>query len=140
MQFEKSMAIDASQQRVWDVISDIERWPQLVETVDTVQQLTPPPIGAGSRFRLKQPKLPEGNWDVTRWEPPSYFEWVQRSGGATIVGGHRVEALGEGRSRLILTIEMRGLLIAIMGLFYRNLTNRYLDLEANGMKRAAESA
>ena len=34
---------------------------------------------------------------------------------------------------------MRGLLVPIMILFYRKLTNDYMHLEAEGMKRAAES-
>jgi len=38
-----------------------------------------------------------------------------------------------------LTLEMRGLLFTIIGRFYRDLTNRYMSLEAEGMKRAAES-
>ena len=140
MRFETSIEIDASQQRVWDVLTDLEGWPQRIETVDTVELLTPVPITKGSRVRLKQPKLPEGTWDVTVWDAPSYFEWTQKAGGTTSVAGHRVEALGEGRARLTLTLDMRGLLIPIMALFYKNLTNRYMNLEAEGMKRAAESA
>ena len=140
MRFEKSIEIDAPQQRVWDVLSDIEAWPQRIETVDTVELLTPAPIGKGSRVRLKQPKLPEGTWEITEWDAPSYFEWRQKEAGATIVAGHRVEALAEGRARLTLTIDMRGLLIPIMTLFYKKLTNDYMNLEAEGMKRAAESA
>jgi hypothetical protein len=35
---------------------------------------------------------------------------------------------------------MRGFLIPIIALFYRELTDRYMNLEAEGMKRAAESA
>jgi carbon monoxide dehydrogenase subunit G len=140
MRFEKSIDIDASQQRVWDVLSDIEAWPQRIETVDTVELLTPAPIAVGSRVRLSQPKLPEGTWDVTVWDAPSHFEWTQKVTGATSVAGHRVEALGEGRARLTLTLEMRGLLIPIFGRFYRKLTTQYMDLEAEGMKRAAETA
>ena len=140
MRFEKSVEIDAPQQRVWDVLSDLEAWPQRIETVDVVEVLTPPPISRGSRVRLKQPKLPEGTWDVTTWDAPSYFEWTQKTGGATSVAGHRVEALEEGRSRLTLTLDMRGLLIPIIALFYKGLTNRYMNLEAQGMKRAAEAA
>jgi hypothetical protein len=34
---------------------------------------------------------------------------------------------------------MRGALIAVVGLFCRGLTNRYMEAEAEGMKRAAES-
>ena len=140
MRFEKSIEIDAPQQRVWDVLSAIEAWPQRIETVDTVELLTPPPITRGSRLRLKQPKLPEGTWDVTVWDAPSYFEWTQKMTGATSVAGHRVDALGEDRSRLTLTLDMRGFFIAIIGAFYRDLTNRYMNLEAEGMKRAAEAA
>ena len=140
MRFEKSIDIDAPQQRVWDVLTDIEAWPQRIETVDTVELLTPAPITKGSRVRLKQPKLPEGTWDITVWEAPSYFEWTQKMSGSTSVAGHRVEALGEGRARLTLTLDMRGFLISIIGRFYKELTNRYMNLEAEGMKRAAESA
>ena len=139
MRFEKSIEIDAPQQRVWDVLSDLDAWPQRIETVDTVELLTPAPIAKGSRVRLKQPKLPEGTWDVTAWDAPSYFEWTQKISGTTSVAGHRVEALEESRARLTLTLDMRGFLIPIMTLFYKGLTNRYMDLEAEGMKRAAES-
>jgi uncharacterized membrane protein len=64
MRYEKSVEIDASQQRVWDVLTDLEAWPRRIDTVDTVELLTPTPITKGSRVRLKQPKLPEGTWDI----------------------------------------------------------------------------
>ena len=140
MRFQRSIEIDAPQQRVWDVLSDLEAWPQRIETVDVVEVLTPPPISESSRVRLKQPKLPEGTWDVTAWDAPSYFEWTQKTGGTTSVAGHRVEALGEGRARLTLTLDMRGFLIPIIAVFYKGLTNRYMNLEAEGMKRGAEAA
>ena len=140
MRFEKSIDIDAPQQRVWDVLTALEAWPQRIETVDTVELLTPAPITKGSRVRLKQPKLPEGTWDITAWDAPSYFEWTQKTVGAGMVAGHRVEALGEGRARLTLTLDMGGFLTPIFGRFYRQLTNEYMTLEAEGMKRAAESA
>lgn len=139
MRFKTSIDIDAPQERVWGVLSDLEAWPQRIETVDSVELLTPGPITRGSRVRLKQPKLPEGIWDVTIWEPPSYFEWTQKTGGMTSVAGHRVEALGEDRARLTLTLDMRGFLIPIVTLFYKTLTNRYMGLEAEGMKRAAQA-
>ena len=140
MRFEKSIEIDAPQQRVWEVLSELEAWPQRIETVDIVELLTPAPINKGSRVRLKQPKLPEGTWDITVWDAPFYFEWIQKTGGITSVAGHRVEALGADRARLTLTLDMRGFLIPIITLFYKNLTNWYMNLEAEGMKRAAESA
>jgi uncharacterized membrane protein len=139
MRFETSIEIDAPRQRVWEVIADLEAWPQRIETVETVELLTPAPVAQGSRARLKQPKLPEGIWDITVWDAPSYFEWRQTTSGVTSVAGHRVEALPNDRSRLSLTLEMRGMLVPVVGRLYRGLTNRYMTLEAEGMKRAAES-
>src|ERR1700754_1933605 len=139
MRFEKSIEIDAPQQRVCDVLSDLEAWPQRIETVDVVELLTPAPIGKGSRVRLKQPKLPEGTWDVTAWDAPSFFEWTQKSAGMRMVAGHRVEALADRRARLTLTLDIGGLLLPVAW-FYRGRTNRYTDLEAEGMKRSAETA
>ena len=40
MRFEQSIDIDAPPQRVWDVLTDLEAWPQRIETVDVVELLT----------------------------------------------------------------------------------------------------
>jgi uncharacterized membrane protein len=139
MLFEESIDVEAGQQRVWEVLSNLEDWPSHIETVDVVELTTPGPVAEGSRVRVKQPKLPEGEWEITVWDPPSYFEFQQKSGGVTNVAGHRVEALAEGRSRLTLSLDMRGLLVPVVALFYRDLTKRYMTIEAEGMKGAAES-
>jgi uncharacterized membrane protein len=139
VRFERSIDIDAPQQRVWDVLTDVEAWPQRIETVDTVELLTPGPIGQGSRVRLKQPKLGVGTWAITVWEAPSYFEWTQKTAGITSIAGHRVDGLDDNRARLALTLDMRGLLSPVIALFFRKLTDDYMTLEVEGMKRAAES-
>ena len=140
MRFEETIDIDAGQQRVWDVLSDIEEWPRRVETVDVTELLTPAPVAKGSRVRLKQPKLPESTWDITVWEPPSYFEMHSKSGGGTSVAGHRVEPLEESRSRLTLSVDMQGWLVSVFGRFSQGMTTRYMTSEAQDIKRAAESA
>lgn len=139
MRFEQTIDIEAPQERVWEVLSDLAAWPERIETVDSVEVLTPAPLGLGSRIRLKQPKLPEGTWEVTVWDEPSFFEWRQKSSGVTSVAGHRVDVLDDARSRLTLSLDMRGLVISITGRMFKDLTNRYMTLEADGMKRAAES-
>ena len=139
MRFEESIDVQAAQQRVWDILSDVERWPSRIETVDTVLILTPEPLTEGSRVRLSQPRLPEGTWEISVWDPPTYFEWRQKASGVTSIAGHRVDAEPEDHSRLTLTLDMRGPLIPIVGLFYRGLTNRYMSLEARGIKDAAEA-
>jgi uncharacterized membrane protein len=139
MHFEESIDIDAQQERVWEVLSDLEAWPRRIETVDVVELLTPAPVAIGSRILLKQPKLGEGTWDITVWDAPSYFEMRQKSSGITSIAGHRVEMLEDDRSRLTLSLDMRGPLIPVAALF-RGLTNRYMTIEAQSMKGAAEFA
>jgi hypothetical protein len=140
MHFEQSVEIDAEQQRVWEVLTDIDAWPQRIETVERVELLTPGSMGQGSRVRLKQPRLGEGIWEVTAWDPPSSFEWRQETGGIATIAGHRVEVLENDRSRLTLTLDMQGLLVPVFGRIYRGLTNRYMTTEAQSLKHAAESA
>ena len=140
MRFEKSIDINASPQRVWEVLSGIEAWPQRIGTVDTIKVLTAPPIDTGTQVRLKQPKLPDGIWEINVWDVPFYFEWTQKQSGVTSVAGHRVDSLGERRARLTLTLDMSGLLVPLIGLFYKNLTNEYMDREAEDIRRAAESS
>ncbi len=138
MLFETSVDIEAPTRRVWDVLTDLEGWPRRIDTVDQVELLTAVPVAVGSRVRLKQPKLPEGTWEVTAWDAPTWFEWRQKSGGVTSVAGHRVTALSEKRSRLSLSLEMRGLLVPLVGRLSKGLIDRYMATEAQGIKRAAE--
>ena len=107
---------------------------------DTVELLTPAPLALGSRLRLKQPKLPNGEWEVTVWDPPRSFEYRQQSSGVRVVADHRVEAVGEGRSRLTLVLDMEGFLVPVVGRLMKARTNRYLAAEAGGLKAAAESS
>jgi uncharacterized membrane protein len=138
VRFETSVDIEAPQHRVWEVLTDLEAWPRRIETVDVVEQLTAAPLTVGSRVRLKQPKLPEGVWDVTAWDAPAWFEWRQRSSGVTSVAGHRVRALSRDRSRLSLSLEMRGLIVPLVGRLSKGMIDRYMTLEADGIRRAAE--
>ena len=75
--------------------------------------MTPPPISRWPRAP-QAAQVAEGTWAVTTWDAPSYFEWTQKTGGATNVASHRVEALGDGRARLTLTLDMRGFLVPII--------------------------
>lgn len=56
----------------------------------------------------------------------------------TSVAGHRVTALSEERSGLSLSLEMRGLLVPLVGRLSRGIIDRSMTTEAQGIKRAAE--
>jgi uncharacterized membrane protein len=140
MRFEKSIDINAPQAKAWAVVSDVERWPERTASITSVKLLNSPPFGLSSEARIHQPKLPAATWKVTRFDPPSFFEWVNQAGIATTIAGHRVVPSGEGACRLTLTLEWRGIATPLLALFYKKLTDRYLTMECAGMKRAAESS
>ncbi|GAA0996038.1 hypothetical protein GCM10009555_091220 [Acrocarpospora macrocephala] len=139
MRFESSVSIDATPQRVWEVFTDIERWPEWTDTVDSVELLDPGPLKIGSRARIKQPKLPVGVWQVTELVEGEYFAWVSKSPGVRIAAGHHVESTPAGTVAR-LTIDQQGPLGALMGRPLGKLINRYLHLEGQGLKARSEQA
>ena len=127
-------------ERVWEVLSDVERWPEWTETVTSVKRLDEGPLRPGSRARIDQPRIPETEYVVTQIDPGRSFTWVATGPGVTTTARHDVEALPGGRSRARLAVEQRGWLGSVMGRVYRRLTDRYLANEANGLKARCEGA
>lgn len=136
--FRHAVTIAASPARVWAVVIDVERWPERIPTVDTVERLEPGPLAVGSRTRLRQPRLPEAVWTVTELEEGTSFTWQSRSPGITISAGHDVEPQ-DGGSRLELSVALTGPLSWIGWLMARSLTRRYVEIEADSIKLVAEA-
>ncbi|KGN30551.1 cyclase [Knoellia sinensis KCTC 19936] len=134
--------IDAAPERVWEVMSDVERWPEWAETVTTVTRLDDDSaLGLGSRARVEQPKLPPTEYVVTEFDPGRSFTWVATGPGVRTTARHTVEPRGEAGTRVRLSVEQAGPLGKVMGrLFFKGLTDRYLAAEAAGLKARSEQA
>jgi len=52
---------------------------------------------------------------------------------------HIVEDLGEGHARMVLGIEQTGALSGLISMLYGKLTRQYVSMEAEGLKKAAET-
>ena len=65
------------------------------------------------------------------------FTWVNSAPGVRVVAKHWVVPLGE-RSRVRLSLRFEGLLAGILGFATRKLNNRYLAMEAQGLKSRVE--
>lgn len=136
---EHSVTIAADPARIWSVLVDVERWPERIPTVDTVERLDPGPLAVGSRTRLQQPRLPTAVWTVTDLVEGSSFTWESSSPGVTIAATHVVEPHPEG-GRLTLAVAISGPLAGVGWLMTRKLTRQYVETEAASMKRAAEGS
>ena len=137
MRNETSISIGAPPERVWPVMTDVEGWPQWTSSVSKIERLEDGELRVGSRARVTQPKLPTVVWQVSSLQPGREFQWENRSPLLHSVGGHRVEPEGAG-SKVTLWIEQTGLLVPILALFYKGLTRRYVQTEAEGLKKRCE--
>jgi uncharacterized membrane protein len=140
MKIEQVIEIAAPQDQVWAVMADVERWPEWTPSVKSVERLDKGLLRVGSRARIRQPRLPVAVWTVTVLEPGHFFEWRSPAPGLLSVGGHRVDAAGDGASRVTLSITWSGVLAPVIGLLFGKLSRRYVEMEARGLKRRCEGS
>lgn len=140
MRFEATIEISAPAQRVFDVYSDVERWPEWTESVTSVQRLDDGPLRVGSRARIKQPRLPTAEWEVTDIEPGRSFTWTARGPGIITTGSHVVARTDrEGQVTATASLEQAGAFGWLLGLLTKRLTDRYLQIEVRGLKARCEA-
>jgi len=118
-------------------MTDVEKWPEWTQSVDSVKRLDTGPFRLGSRARVKQPKFLPAVWEVIEIEPPHSFTWVMHSPGVAASGRHRVEPTAKG-SRATLSVAYGGLLGGLVARLLAGITDRYLMYEAAGLKERSE--
>jgi carbon monoxide dehydrogenase subunit G len=137
--FSIQIEVQAPPARVWDIMRDVERWPEWTPTVTSIRLIDRGPLTVGTRAIVRQPKLPPAKWRVTELdEGRRRFTWVSSGPGVRVIARHSVEALGEG-SRATLSLRFAGVLAGLLACLTRGLNDRYLALEAKGLKQRSES-
>lgn len=134
---DSAIDIDAPSTVVWDVFSDVERWPEWTPSVTSLRALDGPGLAVGKRFEIKQPRLPKLVWVVTQLDEGASWTWEQRSPGGRTIAVHEVTADG-GRTRVRQRLDQQGLVGSLIGRLMRGTTKRYLELEAQGLKARSE--
>ena len=135
--FTNAIAIAASLERVWEILIDVERWREWTPSIERVERLDSAPLHVGSKVRIEQPKLRPAVWTITLWEPPRRFVWISHNPGVEARATHDLESTADG-CVLKLGLEFGGLFGALAGRLNRHLIDRYLALEAAGLKRRCE--
>ena len=133
-----SVQIAAPPDRVWAVMSDIERWHEWTPTIRSVRRTNAGPFRIGARARVHQPRLPSADWIVTALHEGRGFDWESRAPGVRVLARHLVEPSACG-ARVTLSLQYNGLLGNILGRLTATLNRRYIALEADGLKRRAEA-
>lgn len=135
---EDSVEIDAPPQLVWEVFTDVERWPEWTASVTSLVGLDGSGLAAGRRFAIKQPGMSKLVWKVTEIAPGRSWTWVQSSPGARVTARHDVIAQPGGRTLVRQQLDQGGALGALVGRLMAKKTKRFLQLEAQGLKARAE--
>ena len=68
-----STAVKAPAETVWDLFTDVERWPQMTKSIDEARRIDGGPLRVGSEAIIKQPRLPRTRWKVTELQPGHSF-------------------------------------------------------------------
>jgi uncharacterized membrane protein len=139
MRIEDDLELAAPTESVWALTIDIERWPQLMSTVTSVERLDPGPLRAGSTARLKQPGQRATVWTVSEVDPGRRFAWWARTQGMRVVATHTLTPTGTG-TRNHLAIDLDGPAAPVLGRVLRRRIARVLAAENAAFKAAAEAS
>ena len=135
--FSISIDVDAPASRVFAVMADTERWHEWTPSVTSIRRLDNGPFTVGSRAVIRQPKFPPALWTITEIDQRS-FTWENRVPGIRVIAHHFAERTTNG-SRATLSLRYEGLLGRLIARLCRGITNRYLEMEARGLKARAEN-
>jgi uncharacterized membrane protein len=135
---EDSVEIDAPAQLVWEVFSDVQRWPEWTASVTSLVGKDGANLAVGKRFSIKQPGMSKLVWKVTELDHGSSWTWVQRSPGVRVTARHWIIGQPGGRTLVRQQLEQRGVLGALVGRMMIKKTKRFLELEAQGLKARSE--
>jgi len=134
---ERSIEIAASPDVIWSTLSDVERWPEWTHSVSEVERLDAGDFGVGSRARVKQPGMPRLVWEVTEYAPGEVFSWASKIPGVTTTGGHHLTTTGNSVT-VTLMLDQEGFLAPVVWRLTGSRSRRYVQTEAEGLKRRSE--
>jgi carbon monoxide dehydrogenase subunit G len=137
MEWSSSVVIDAPPQRVWQVLSDVESWPQWTPSVSSIVRIDPGPLHVGQRIRIRQPRIPATVWTLTELVEQRSFVWRAGGPGATTTAHHQIEPSAAG-TLASLRLVQQGPLGLLFGALTSRLTRRYLEMETSGLKQRCE--
>ncbi|MDJ0925442.1 MAG: SRPBCC family protein [Acidimicrobiia bacterium] len=139
MRIEHEIEIEAPVATVWALTLDVESWPQMSPTMDSVERLDEGPIAVGSQARIKQPGQGVKVWTVTQLDHEKTFAWSTRSLGMTMTGIHRLRSVDQTTVNT-LVVDIAGGPAPVVGRLLRRPILEAITAENEGFKKAAEEA
>ncbi|KRE97817.1 hypothetical protein ASG87_14930 [Frateuria sp. Soil773] len=125
---------------MWSLLSDVSAWAEWLPAVTSVDALDGPVLRPGARFVVRQPGLRPATWVVTTLDPPRRFVWEARSTGMRMVAEHEIDVVSSTQSRVLLQFRFSGWLGVVVGRLFGGTVQRYIEQEADALKRKLEAS
>jgi len=123
---------------VWRILADVEHWKDWTPTVLEITPLTGEGLRVGARYRVTQPGLQPGVYEVTDCTPNVAFTWVQRLLGGELIAEHRIEIRG-GATQVELSFYSKGLLTNIATTLLSKKIRDLVTTEARSLKKRCDA-
>ena len=130
--------IDAPPEKVWDVVVDVERWPEFAGQFKRIERKESGPLAMGSSARVTPNGFFGAVWNVTRLEPGRSFYWESDMlPGVRLGGDHIVEPDGSG-AKVTNSLDSSGPLAPLLALALGRIFRNNVRLESEGLKSRCE--
>jgi hypothetical protein len=133
-----SIDINAPAERVFEVMTDVERWHEWTPSITKITRRQSGPLAVGETATVRQPKFPPAMWTVNEIRPGRSFSWFNRAPGLRVTGHHGAEPTPSG-SRATLGLTYEGIFGGLLARMTEGITRKYLEMEATGLKARAEN-
>lgn len=137
MRYTRTDPIAARPSDVWAVLTDVEHWPDWTASMREITRLDSGPLRVGSTARVRQPTGRPMVWTVTDLVNERSFTWTASTAGIRFAGFHELTPTGSG-VRAVLTFTVTGPMAWLAGLLAGGRIRRYVDMEADGLRRQSE--
>lgn len=134
----RSVDIDAPVPTVWEVVSDVDRWPEWTASIRSVRRSRTGPLTVGERVVVAQPRLPTVTYTVTAVDPGLAFTWEAGNAVSRGVGEHVLTPRVGGGCTATLRVVQHGPAAPLAAVLLRRIARRYVRMEAEGLKARSE--
>ena len=138
MKYSQSFQINAPIASVWQIMADVERYPDWAPTFEKAEFLGGKTLAEGLRVRLWVKGTPPSEFVVMEFTGGSRFAWETKARGVHARADHLLEA-SAGGTRLTLTVDTSGFMATLFVPMLKRVSVRNLALEGNALKAQAEA-
>jgi hypothetical protein len=135
----EEVVVDRPPADVWKHLSMLEEWPSWAGHIRRMDPTPPGELTASTKVVLHMRAGPRTTMTVTEYNPPRRWVWEGRSFGVTTRFEHKLEELGEGRTRVWFLAWVSGPIAGPVGWSFGKMMHRYLGRALPKLKAEIEA-